>query len=161
MFLRYSAFSATIKRYSYALGVLRNRTLHILHAWGMRWRSRLRYCATNRKVAVSIPLGAIGIFHLPNPSTRTLALGLTQPLTEMSTRIISRGVKAAGAYVLQPCNLHVMIVLKSVSLNLLEPSGPLKACNGISVPLHMLHADYGFSLSQPALKFHLHVEHGN
>jgi hypothetical protein len=32
-----------------------------------------------------------------NPSGRTVALGLTQPLTEMSTRYISWGVKAAGA----------------------------------------------------------------
>jgi hypothetical protein len=29
----------------------------------------------------------------------------------------------------------VPIVLKSGSLNLLEPSGPVKACNGISLPL--------------------------
>jgi hypothetical protein len=29
----------------------------------------------------------------------------------------------------------VQIVLKSGSLNLLEPSGPVKACNGIALPL--------------------------
>jgi hypothetical protein len=29
--------------------------------------------------------GVIGIFHLHNPSGRTMALGLTQPLAEMST----------------------------------------------------------------------------
>jgi hypothetical protein len=34
------------------------------------------------------PEGAIGIFH-DNPSGRTLALGLTQLLTEMSTRNVS------------------------------------------------------------------------
>jgi len=45
----------------------------------------------------SIPEGVIGIFHLHNPSGRTMALGLTQPLTEMSTRNISWVVKAAGA----------------------------------------------------------------
>ena len=39
----------------------------------------------------SIPDGVIGIFHLHNPSDRTMALGLTQPLTEMSTRNISCG----------------------------------------------------------------------
>jgi len=39
----------------------------------------------------------IGIFHWHNPSRRPVALGLTQPLTEMSTRNISCGVKAAGA----------------------------------------------------------------
>jgi len=33
-----------------------------------------------------------------NPSGRIMALGLTQPLTEMSTMIICWGVKAAGAY---------------------------------------------------------------
>jgi hypothetical protein len=35
---------------------------------------------------VSIPDEVIGFFNLPNPSSRTMALGLTQPLTEMSTR---------------------------------------------------------------------------
>jgi hypothetical protein len=29
----------------------------------------------------------------------------------------------------------VPIVLKSGSLNLLEPSGPVKGCNGIALPL--------------------------
>ena len=38
-----------------------------------------------------------GIFHSHVPSGRIMALGLTQPLTEMSTRNISWGVKAAGA----------------------------------------------------------------
>jgi hypothetical protein len=51
---------------------------------GTRWRSSLRHCATNRKVAGSIPDGGIGIFHRYNPSGRSMALGLTQPLTEMS-----------------------------------------------------------------------------
>jgi hypothetical protein len=32
----------------------------------------------------------------------------------------------------------VPIVLKSGSLNLLEPSGPVKACNGIALPLPYL-----------------------
>jgi len=35
--------------------------------------------------------GVIGIFHWHNPSDRIMALGLTQPLTEMSTRNISWG----------------------------------------------------------------------
>jgi hypothetical protein len=37
------------------------------------------------------------IFHCHNPFGRTMALRSTQPLTEMSTRNISWGVKAAGA----------------------------------------------------------------
>jgi len=46
------------------------------------------------------------------------------------------GVKAAGAYGLQPYHLHVPIVLKSGSLNLLEPSGPVQACSGIALPFY-------------------------
>jgi hypothetical protein len=64
---------------------------------GTRWRSWLRHRATSRKIAGSIPEGVIGIFHWHNPSGRNMALGSTQPLTEMSTRNISLGVKAAGA----------------------------------------------------------------
>jgi hypothetical protein len=33
----------------------------------------------------SIPDEVIGFFNLPNPSSRTMALGSTQPPTEMST----------------------------------------------------------------------------
>jgi hypothetical protein len=33
----------------------------------------------------------IFFFNLPNPSTRTMALGFTQPLTEMSTKDIPGG----------------------------------------------------------------------
>jgi hypothetical protein len=32
----------------------------------------------------------------------------------------------------------VPIVLKSENFNLLEPSGPVKACNGIALPLPLL-----------------------
>jgi len=49
------------------------------------------------RVEGSIPDGVIGIFHWHNPSGRIMALWSTQPLTEMSTRNISWGVKAAGA----------------------------------------------------------------
>jgi hypothetical protein len=51
----------------------------------------LRYCATNQKVAVSIPDGVMEFFNDINPSDRTMVLGSTQPLTEMSTRSISWG----------------------------------------------------------------------
>jgi hypothetical protein len=64
---------------------------------GERWRSWLRHCAANRKIAGSIPDGIIGIFQWHNPFGRTMALGSSQPLPEMSTRNISWGVKAAGA----------------------------------------------------------------
>jgi hypothetical protein len=43
-----------------------------------------------------------GFFHWHNPFGRTMALGSTQSLIEMSTRNISWGVNAAGAYGWQP-----------------------------------------------------------
>jgi hypothetical protein len=42
-----------------------------------------RHYATNRKIAGSSP-DEVDFFNLPNPPSRTMALGLTQPLTEMS-----------------------------------------------------------------------------
>jgi hypothetical protein len=65
-------------------------TFYIGGTW---WRSWLRHCDTSRKVAGSIPDGVIGIFHWHNPSVRTMALWLTQPLTEMSIRSISFGYR--------------------------------------------------------------------
>jgi hypothetical protein len=64
---------------------------------GPRWRSWLRHCDTNLKVAGSIPDGVTGMFHWHNPVGRTVVLGSTQPLTEISTRNSSWGVNAAGA----------------------------------------------------------------
>jgi hypothetical protein len=55
-----------------------------------------KYCATSSKVAGSIADGVTGIFHCHKPSGHTMALESTQPLTEMSTRNIFWGVKAAG-----------------------------------------------------------------
>jgi hypothetical protein len=51
----------------------------------------LRHCATNREVTGSIPDSVLRIFHWHNPFSHTMALGSTQPLTEMSTRDISWG----------------------------------------------------------------------
>jgi hypothetical protein len=48
-----------------------------------RWRCWLRHCATSQKVEGSIPDNVTGIFHWHNPSGRAMALGLTQPLTEV------------------------------------------------------------------------------
>ena len=52
------------------------------------------------------------------------------------------GVKVAGAYSWQPYHLSVLIVLKSGSLNLLEPSGPVQVCNGIALPLPFISEGY-------------------
>jgi len=79
---------------------------------------------------------SLEFFHWHNPSGRTMDLRSTQPLTEMSTREVSWGVKAARAYGWQHYHLHVPIVLKSGSLNLLKPSEPVQACNGMALLLY-------------------------
>jgi len=58
-------------------------------------------------------------FLLTYPSGRTRALWSTQPGTDISTRNISWGGGGGG-------HLHVPIDVKSGSLNLLEPSGPVQ-----------------------------------
>jgi hypothetical protein len=50
--------------------------------------------ATSRKVAGSNSDEVIGYFNLPNTSSRTMALGSTQPLTEMSTRNLPVGISS-------------------------------------------------------------------
>jgi hypothetical protein len=44
------------------------------------------------KSPVRVP-DEVDFFNLPNPSSRTMAVGSTQPLTEMSTRNIPGGKK--------------------------------------------------------------------
>jgi hypothetical protein len=54
--------------------------------WGTRQCSWLRHYATSWNGADSIPDEIMRFFNLRNPSSRTMALGSTQPLTEISTR---------------------------------------------------------------------------
>jgi hypothetical protein len=56
----------------------------------------LRQYATSRRVAGSSP-DEMNIFNLPNPSSRTMALGSIQPLTEMSSRNLPGKKRAADA----------------------------------------------------------------
>jgi len=63
-----------------------------------------------------------------------MALGLTQSLRETSTRNISWGCKGGRCIGLKPYHLHVPIVLKSGSFNLLEHSGLVQGCTGTAVP---------------------------
>ena len=94
-----------------------------------RWDSRLRHCATSRVVAVSILLGVFGIFH-----RQTFRPHCGPRVDSASNR------KEYQEYFLGSndgwCQgLYVLIVLKSGSLNLLEPSGPVQAYIGIALLL--------------------------
>ena len=91
----------------------------------------LRCCVTNRKVAGSIPDGVIGIFNWHNPPDRTMALVSTQPLTEMSTRRISWGVNAAGAYGWQTYHLPVSLSWNLGTLTSWNPLGHPRPVTGL------------------------------
>ena len=93
MFSSFYCESSNIPKWTLLRGKLQNtdsyitrRTASKLTYIYIRTRSWLRHCATSPKVRGSIPDGVTGIFHWHNPSGRTMALGSTQPLTEMRTR---------------------------------------------------------------------------
>jgi len=62
--------------------------------WGTAVAQWLRCCATNQKVAGSIPVGVIGIFH----SDRTMNLGVDSAFNRNEYQGYFLGVKAAGAW---------------------------------------------------------------
>jgi hypothetical protein len=80
------------------------------------YNSWLRHYATSRKVPGSIP-DVIGFFNWPNPSSPTMALGQTQPLTEMSTRNIL-GVEGGWHVGLTTSPPSVSRLSRTVVLNL-------------------------------------------
>ena len=63
-----------------------------------------------------------------------MAMGSTQPLSEMSTRLFPGG-KGGRCVRLTTLPPSCAVVMKSGNLNFLEPSGPLQACKGTALPL--------------------------
>jgi hypothetical protein len=69
------------------------------------------------RLQVRFPMRSLNFFNLLYPPSRTMTLGLTQPLTEMSTR----GVKSGR-------HVRPTPSLPSVSLTVSQPYGPPMAC---------------------------------
>jgi hypothetical protein len=93
-----------------------------------------RRCAISRMGLGSISGGVTGFFSDIFPSDCTMALWSTQPLVKMSTRDIPGG-KGGRCVRLTTSPPYVLNIMKSGSLNLLEPSGSHRACYGTPLPL--------------------------
>ena len=76
----------------------------------------LSCCATNRKVAGSIPAGVIGFF------------------IDIKVPGLFPGGKGGRCVRLTTVPPSCAVVTKSGNLNFLEPSGPVQACNGTALP---------------------------
>ena len=82
----------------------------------------LRCCATNRKVAGSIPGGVIEIFHWHK----------IHPIALWPWGISwGKGGRCVRLTTLPP---SCTVVMNSGNFNFLEPSGPLQSCNGTALP---------------------------
>ena len=92
-------------------------------------------CATNRKIAGSIPGGVSGFFI----DIKSLRSHYGPGFDSASNKWVpgafpgGKGGRCVRLTTLPP---SCAVVMKSGNLNFLEPSGPPQACNGTALPLH-------------------------
>jgi hypothetical protein len=103
----------------------------------LRYAYQQGHAATSRKVAGSFPDEVTEFFNWPNPSSRTMPLGSTKPLTEMSTRNLSGGKERPAC---KADNLSANcepIVWKMWEPRRLTTLWASTTCYGIALPLRI------------------------
>ena len=100
-----------------------------------------RCCATNLKVAGSIPVGVSGFFHWHN--ILPIALWFWGRLSLKQKWVPGAFPRGKGGWCVRLTTLpSCAVVTKSGNLNFLEPSGPLQACNGPTLPFSLADCVY-------------------
>jgi len=94
----------------------------------------LRCCATNRKVAGSIPAGVSGFFTDIKSFRSHYGPGVESASNRNEYQEHFLGVKSGRCVRLTTLPTFCAVVTKSGKLNFLEPSGPVQTSNGIDLP---------------------------
>ena len=93
----------------------------------------LRWCATNQKVAGSIPAGVSGFFIDINSFRSHYGPGVDSASNRNKYQEYFLVVKSGRCVRLTTLPPSCAIVTKSGNLNFLQPSGPVQACNGTAL----------------------------
>ena len=94
----------------------------------------LRCCATNRKVAGSIPASVNGFFIDIKSFRSHYRPGVDSASNRNEYQDHFLGGKGGRCVRLTNLPPSCAVVTKSGNLNFLEPSGPVQACNGTALP---------------------------
>ena len=110
--------------------------------WGTAVAQWLRCCATNRKVAGSIPASASGFFIDTKSFRSHYGPGVDSASNRNQYQEYFLEVKGGWCVKLTTLPPSCAVVTKSGNLNFLETSGPLQACNGTALCFILILTSY-------------------
>jgi hypothetical protein len=108
--------------------------LVLISVRGTAVAQRLRCCATNRKIAGSIPADVNGFFIDIKSFRSHYGPGVDSASNRNEYQGYFLGVKSSRCLRLTTLPPSCTVVTKSGNLNFLEASGPVQACNGTVLP---------------------------